>query len=48
MLRLNAPKYAYGAGLRFRLTKRDRLNLRADYGVAAESSGFYLTLGEAF
>ena len=48
LLRLDEPKAAYGAGLRFALTKRDRLNLRVDYGLARQSSGFYLTVGEAF
>jgi hypothetical protein len=48
LLRLHEPKGAYGAGLRFSLTKRDRLNLRVDYGLARQSSGFYLTVGEAF
>ncbi|WBO86580.1 BamA/TamA family outer membrane protein [Hymenobacter yonginensis] len=47
-LRLRQPKGAYGAGLRFTLNRRDHLNLRLDYGLGKESSGFYLTVGEAF
>ncbi|WP_426058697.1 BamA/TamA family outer membrane protein [Hymenobacter sp. B1770] len=48
LLRLDAPKIAYGAGLRFVINRRDHLNLRLDYGLARQSSGFYLTIGEAF
>ncbi|MDE3124019.1 MAG: BamA/TamA family outer membrane protein [Bacteroidota bacterium] len=46
---LNGLKYAYGAGLRIRLTKKDKLNLRLDYGIGqGNNQGFYLQLGEAF
>ncbi|UOQ69972.1 outer membrane protein assembly factor [Hymenobacter cellulosilyticus] len=48
LLRLNQPKAAYGGGLRFVLNRRDQLNLRLDYALGRESSGFYLTIGEAF
>ncbi|TGE25244.1 hypothetical protein E5K00_08655 [Hymenobacter aquaticus] len=48
LLRLRAPKGAYGAGLRFTLTRRDHLNLRLDYALGKQSTGFYLTIGEAF
>lgn len=37
-----------GAGLRFLLDKERKINLRVDYGFSKESSGFYLTIGEAF
>lgn len=47
-LRLNRPKGAYGGGLRFAINRRDHLNLRLDYGVGRQSTGFYLTVGEAF
>lgn len=47
-LRFQDPKAAYGAGLRFTLNRRDHLNLRLDYGIGQQSSGFYLTVGEAF
>lgn len=47
-LRLTAPKAAYGAGLRFTFNRRDHLNIRADYALGRASSGFYLTVGEAF
>jgi outer membrane protein assembly factor BamA len=48
LLRLNQPRAAYGAGLRFTLNRRDHLNLRVDYGLGRQSSGLYLTVGEAF
>ncbi|QJW91000.1 BamA/TamA family outer membrane protein [Spirosoma taeanense] len=47
LFRLNAPKGAYGAGLRFRMNN-DGLNIRADYGFGKQSTGLYLTIGEAF
>ncbi|WP_375447841.1 BamA/TamA family outer membrane protein [uncultured Fibrella sp.] len=51
-MRLNDPKAAYGAGLRFRVN-RDLVNIRLDYGrgipyASLGSSGIYLTIGEAF
>lgn len=48
VLRVDAPKLAYGAGLRFTMNRRDHLNIRLDYGMGRQSSGFYLTIGEAF
>ncbi|KAA9327267.1 BamA/TamA family outer membrane protein [Hymenobacter busanensis] len=48
VLRLDAPKAAYGAGLRFTVNRRDHLNLRLDYGWGRQSSGLYITIGEAF
>lgn len=47
LFRANDPKAAYGAGLRIRINN-DRLNIRADYGFGKQSTGLYLTLGEAF
>jgi outer membrane protein assembly factor BamA len=42
-------KYSYGGGLRVALIKKEKLNLRLDYGLNRESKGgFYLQLGEAF
>ncbi|WP_229687990.1 BamA/TamA family outer membrane protein [Filimonas zeae] len=42
-------KLAYGAGIRFALSKKDKLNLRLDYGFTnKKDQGFYLQLGEAF
>ncbi len=48
LLRTNALKAAYGGGLRFTINRRDHLNIRLDYGLGRQSSGFYLTIGEAF
>ncbi len=42
-------KFAYGGGLRFALLKKDRLNLRLDYGYRDNfNRGFYFTVGECF
>ena len=42
-------KAAGGAGLRFRFNRRDRLNVRLDYGVGrGGTSGVYFSIGEAF
>jgi outer membrane protein assembly factor BamA len=40
--------YAYGGGLRFMLSKEEKLNLRVDYGVAKHSNAFTVQLREAF
>jgi len=45
---LNSLKYSWGGGLRLMLSKKEKLNLRLDYGVGQHSSGFYFQLGEAF
>jgi outer membrane translocation and assembly module TamA len=39
---------AAGAGLRVMLSRQERLALRMDYGAGRGSSGFYVTVGEAF
>jgi outer membrane protein assembly factor BamA len=41
-------KFSYGAGLRFRIDKKDNVNLRFDYGMGKNTSGFYISFGEAF
>lgn len=42
-------KHSYGGGLRFALNRRERLNIRVDYGWGkGRSHGLYFTLGEAF
>ncbi|MFK7948237.1 MAG: BamA/TamA family outer membrane protein [Saprospiraceae bacterium] len=43
---LSNTRYAYGAGLRFRLTDAG-INLRLDYGRTAQGSNFYVTFNEA-
>ncbi len=46
---LNDLRYSYGAGVRFTLDKKERLNIRIDYGIGqGKNKGFYLQLGEAF
>ena len=46
----NSPlKYSYGGGLRFALLKKEKLNIRLDYGYYNhENKGFYFTVGECF
>ncbi len=41
-------RYNAGIGLRFTIDKAQKINIRADYGIGYKSSGFYLTIGEAF
>jgi outer membrane protein assembly factor BamA len=42
-------KFSVGTGVRFALSKSEKLNLRLDYGYGnKEQSGFYFQLGEAF
>jgi outer membrane protein assembly factor BamA len=45
---LNKTKYSLGAGIRFAVLPREKLNLRLDYGFGFHSSNFYLTVTEAF
>ncbi|PUZ27887.1 hypothetical protein DCM91_05035 [Chitinophaga costaii] len=46
---LNSLKYSFGGGLRFALDKKEKLNLRIDYGIAkGNNRGLYFQLGEAF
>lgn len=37
-----------GGGLRFNLNKEDPTNIRVDYGIGKNTSGLYITIGEAF
>lgn len=41
-------KWTAGAGLRININKDDPTNLRIDFGISKESTGFYLQFGEAF
>ena len=46
---LNSLKYSYGGGIRFALSKSEKLNLRLDYGIGSGNNhGLYFQLGEAF
>jgi hypothetical protein len=41
-------KYTYGGGIRFAINKKERLNVRFDYGWGRREQSFYITLTEAF
>jgi len=43
------PKYSIGAGLRFKMNRKENINLRMDYAWGnAPNSGLYIFLSEAF
>ncbi|SET84125.1 BamA/TamA family outer membrane protein [Hymenobacter actinosclerus] len=47
--KFDAMRYAGGVGARFRFNRRDRLNIRLDYGVGSGgNSGIIFAVGEAF
>lgn len=39
---------AAGVGVRYQLSKQQRLNIRVDFAVGDGSTGVYFNLGEAF
>ncbi len=41
-------KYSGGAGFRFEVDKKERVNIRFDVGFGTGQPGYYLTIGEAF
>ena len=41
-------KYSFGAGIRFSVNTKERLNVRFDYGFGRDNSAFYIMLTEAF
>lgn len=45
---VNTVKYSVGGGVRVLVDKNDRINLRLDYAIGKETSGFYVAFGEAF
>lgn len=47
-LALNNLRYTLGLGLRLTIIKRDHINVRFDFGFGKNTSGFYITIGEAF
>jgi len=48
-LSLNDIKLNYGVGLRFMLDKKEKLNIRFDYGMGSETDGnFYVNIAEAY
>jgi len=46
--RLSSFKYSLGAGIRYRISPEERINLRLDFGFGQGTSGFYITFNEAF
>ncbi|MGZ7045762.1 MAG: BamA/TamA family outer membrane protein [Candidatus Aminicenantales bacterium] len=47
-IKLNRLKFSLGAGLRFKLDTREGTNLRLDFAWGKHSTGFYMTVQEAF
>jgi hypothetical protein len=47
-LSLDLLKYSYGGGLRFTINKKERLNIRFDYGFGRDENAFYIMVTEAF
>jgi hypothetical protein len=47
-INVNNIKPSYGGGLRFRLDRREKLNLRFDIALGYKSVGYYFILNEAF
>ena len=47
-LTLDKLRFAGGGGLRFALVPSEKLNIRIDFAMAGNSTGFYMALGEAF
>jgi len=48
-LKLNDLKLNFGAGLRFMLDKKEKLNIRFDFGAGSDTDGnFYVNIAEAF
>lgn len=45
---LSEFKLSYGAGLRVLVNKKEKVYIRLDAGFGKETSGFYITIGEAF
>jgi hypothetical protein len=41
-------RFSGGAGIRFLFNEKENINLRIDYARGKNTSGFYLTVGEAF
>ncbi len=47
-LELDKTKWTLGAGLRYNINKEDPTYIRIDYGIGKDTSGLYVTFGEAF
>lgn len=46
--RLEEFKFTYGVGFRFRVSTKEKINVRADLGLGKNTSGIYITFSEAF
>jgi hypothetical protein len=47
-MQLQDFRYTVGGGLRFVLDRQKKINIRLDAGFGKNTSGYYLTIGEAF
>ena len=47
-MQLQNFRYTVGGGLRFELDRQKKINIRLDAGFGKNTSGYYLTIGEAF
>ncbi len=47
-LDLGNMKFSYGAGLRIQLDKKENIQLRIDFGIGEDGTGFYFSIFEAF
>jgi outer membrane protein assembly factor BamA len=47
-IELEKTKWTLGSGIRYNINKQDPTFIRVDYGIGNNTSGFYVTLGEAF
>ena len=47
-LQLRHTRYTVGAGLRILIQKQDQINVRIDFGLGPNTTGVYITVGEAF
>lgn len=47
-INIKSSLWSGGGGLRFNLSKQEPLNLRVDMAFGQNTTGFYITLGEAF
>lgn len=48
-IKLSAMHFSFGGGIRFAVNKKERLNMRIDYGYSNRyNHGFYFTIAEAF
>lgn len=46
--RITDLKTSYGYGIRFAFDENEKLNLRLDFGYGKKTSGYYISIGEAF